>query len=108
MHAWGLRLRGAVRDLALAAPSVWPSAYRDSVGAPVRFCRSSIPSLHVPLSTLRGAPCGTPRMTRGRDGSLLLSRMTLAFTTQCRFSPAHHDLSRADSEHMSKGFSPWR
>ena len=29
------------------------------------------------LSTLRGAPCGTPRITRGRDGSLLLSRMTL-------------------------------
>jgi putative ABC transport system permease protein len=28
------------------------------------------------------------RMTRGQDGSLLLSCVTLSFTTQCRFSPA--------------------
>src|SRR2546421_4514512 len=28
-------------------------------------------------------------MTRGRDGSLLLSRMTLSFTTPRRFIPAH-------------------
>jgi hypothetical protein len=35
--------------------------------------RGSIPSPHVPLSTLRRHPCGRRRMTRGRCGSLLLS-----------------------------------
>jgi len=34
--------------------------------------QSSIPSLHIPLSTLRLRSCGRPRMTRGQDGSLLL------------------------------------
>ncbi len=34
--------------------------------------RSSIPSLHLPLSTLRPRPYGRDRMTRGRCGSLLL------------------------------------
>jgi hypothetical protein len=38
-----------------------------------RLFRSSIPCLHVPLSTLLWQPCGRPRMTRGQDGSLLLS-----------------------------------
>src|SRR6266849_2982187 len=54
-----------------------------------RLFRSSIPSLHVPLSTLRRQPCGSPRMTRGQDGSLLLSCVTLSFTTPRRFIPAH-------------------
>src|SRR6266851_8426166 len=48
-----------------------------------------MPSLHVPLSTLRWRPCGRPRMTRGQDGSLLLSCVTLSFTTPRRFIPAH-------------------
>ena len=50
--------------------------------------RSSILSPHVPLSTLRDLPYDVSRMTRGQDGSLLLSCMTLSFTTHCRFSPA--------------------
>src|SRR5690242_9745710 len=45
--------------------------------------------LRVPLSTLRRRPCDRQRMTRGRDGWLGLSRVTLAFTTPCRFGPAH-------------------
>jgi hypothetical protein len=40
-----------------------------------RLFRSSIPSLHVPLSTLRWQPHGWPCMTRGQDGSLILSCM---------------------------------
>jgi hypothetical protein len=36
-----------------------------------RLFRSSIPCLHVPLSTLRWQPYGWPHMTRGQDGSLL-------------------------------------
>src|SRR5262249_29511273 len=45
--------------------------------------------LRVPRSTLRRRPCDRQRMTRGRDGWLGLSRVTLAFTTPCRFVPAH-------------------
>jgi len=51
--------------------------------------RGSIPSLHVPLPTLRLRPRDLFRMTRGQDGSLLLSCVTLSFTTRRRFSPAH-------------------
>src|SRR3954447_13357217 len=43
----------------------------------------------MPLSTLHGSPRDDPRKTRGQDGSLLLSCKTLAFSTFCRFSPAH-------------------
>ena len=50
-----------------------------------RFFRGSILGLRVPLSTLRLRPCGRPRMTQGRCGSLNLQRMTLSFTTPCRF-----------------------
>ena len=58
-----------------------------------RLFRSSIPCLHVPLSTLRWQPCGWPCMTRGQDGSLGLSCMTLSFTTPRRFYPgARHGL----------------
>jgi hypothetical protein len=85
MHAQGLRPRRAVRNLAMAVPSVLPSAYPDSVGAPERCFRGSILSLHVPLSTLHGVPYDTPRMTRGQVGSLLLSCMTLSFTTRRQF-----------------------
>src|SRR5580658_10821598 len=41
-----------------------------------------------PCRTLRDPPYDVSRMTRGQDGSLLLSCVTLSFTTQCRFSPA--------------------
>src|SRR6516165_4863484 len=40
--------------------------------------------LRVPLSTLRCRPRDLQRMTRGRDGWLGLSRVTLAFTTPRR------------------------
>src|SRR5271169_4590549 len=37
MHAWGLRLRGGLRLLAIAQPSVLPSAMRNDVGTLVAF-----------------------------------------------------------------------
>src|SRR5665213_1364956 len=88
-HAWGLRPRGAVRNLAFAIPSMWPSPSPDRVGAPDRVFRGSIPSLHVPLSTLHAAPYDTSRMTRGQSGSLFLLCVSPSFTTRRRFSPAH-------------------
>jgi hypothetical protein len=51
--------------------------------------RGSIPSLHVPLSTLRRRPYERLRMTRGRCGSLHLQPMRLSLTSPCRFLPAH-------------------
>ena len=50
--------------------------------------RGSMAGLYIPLSTLPGWPHGQPAMTQGRYGSLRLYRMTLSFTTTCRFSPA--------------------
>ncbi len=47
--------------------------------------RGSIPSLHVPLSTLRYALTGRQRMTRGQCGWLNLHCWTLSFLTPCRF-----------------------
>src|SRR6516225_7025718 len=43
-----------------------PSACNDSVGALIAPFRSSIPSPPIPLFTLRRAPRGTQRKTRGR------------------------------------------
>src|SRR5947209_7805034 len=54
----------------------------------VGYFRGSMAGLHMPLSTLQGWPRGQPHMTQGRYGSLDLYRMTLSFTTTCRFSPA--------------------
>ena len=96
------------RDLAVSIPSVWPSAHPDCVGAPDRCFRSSIPRLHVPLSTLQGIRCGAPRMTRGQDSSLLLSCMTLSFTTQCRLVPAHRDCQSRTFHHTFVGRRPMK
>src|SRR5882724_7928689 len=46
--------------------------------------RGSIPSLSVPLSTLRAALCSTPRMTRGQCGSLFLHCNGLSPSIPCR------------------------
>src|SRR5450759_4151332 len=43
----------------------------------------------VPLSTLRHTPHDVPRMTRGQDGSLLLSWVGLSPTITCQFVLAH-------------------
>ncbi|HET6176246.1 MAG TPA: hypothetical protein VFE61_04880 [Candidatus Sulfotelmatobacter sp.] len=52
---WGLRLRQAERELAIAPTHV---AYRhyQSAGAQIASFRSSIPTPHIPLFTLRRAP----------------------------------------------------
>ena len=74
---------GASRDI--DAPDVafrFSSKRRHPGGS---FFRGSIPGPHVPLSTLHLRPCERRRMTRGRRGSLILHRMTLAFTAPRRF-----------------------
>ena len=87
-RAWGLRPRRACRGLAMASPPVWPSASEHSVGAPDELFHGSIPSPPVPLSTLHPRCRHRRRMTRGQDGSLLLSCGALSSPTSCRFIPA--------------------
>jgi len=47
--------------------------------------RGSLPSLHLPLSTLRRRRYRRPRMTRSRGGWLDLPRRGLSPLTPCRF-----------------------
>jgi hypothetical protein len=49
MHAWGLRLRGVWRVLAITPPPVWPSALLNGVGTPVAI-----------ISQLNGRPACAP------------------------------------------------
>jgi hypothetical protein len=81
---------GAVGDVAFRVP---PRRRHPEV----RFFRGSIPSLHMPLSTLRRRPCGRSHMTRGQRGLLDLHCVTLSFTTPCRFIPAHRRSAHDDS-----------
>jgi hypothetical protein len=61
-------------------PPVLPSAMRNDVGTLVAIISQLNTQPTCALSTLRHQPCDWPRMTRGQDGSLLLSCMTLSFT----------------------------
>ena len=63
---WGLRLRRTVPGLALASRQHVAFRQSENVGVLVEHFRSSIPSPPIPLFTLRDAPRGTPRKTRGR------------------------------------------
>ena len=65
-RAWGLRLRGIMRRLALPSAPVWPSPSGKSVGIPIYGFRSSIPCPLMPLSTLRRQPRDCLRKTQGQ------------------------------------------
>src|SRR6266852_4953460 len=83
----GLRLRRAGPELAYRPlPYCLPSSVTPSAPWNARF-RSSIQSLHMPLSTLPVQRYRRPHMTRGQDGLLGLSCRTLSFLTPCRFIP---------------------
>ena len=73
---------------AVVLPSGWP----DTVGAHDfgDFGANQLqgyPAHICPWPTLQGRRYRRPHMVRGQDGSLLLSSMTLAFTTSRRFIP---------------------
>ena len=59
-----------------------------------------------PCPTLQVRPLGRPHMARGQDGSLLLSCMTLSFTTSRRFIPTLSLLLYLLSLSEQTGFSP--
>ncbi len=58
-------------------------------GIPDLKFRGSMAGLSFPLSTLRCPPRDEQRMTRGQDGSLLLSCIGLSPTITCQFVLAH-------------------
>jgi hypothetical protein len=78
-HAWGLRPRRACFGLALTP---WQCCLPEETNSSALWCRivfrGSIPSLLVPLSTLRRRNYSLPCMTRGQYGSLLLHRLRLS------------------------------
>ena len=50
MHAWGLRLRGALRMLAIAHPPVLPSAMLNDVGNPFALISQQYPACMYPVN----------------------------------------------------------
>src|ERR1051325_41848 len=64
----------------------------------------------MPLSNASRATLPLPRMARGKDGSLLLSFMTLSFTTSRRFIPTNSRLKPAPHGQQSGNQirSAWR
>jgi len=91
MHAWGLRLRSARGALAYRA-SQYCLPVRLTPSAPLILAISELTTSGYPaymclFPTLQVRSCGRPHMGRGQDGSLLLSCMTLSFTTSHRFIP---------------------
>ena len=75
-----------------AHAAVLPSGWPDTVGAHGfgdfgAHQLQGYPAHICPWPTLQVQPHDWPHMARGQDGSLLLSCMTLAFTTSRRFVP---------------------
>src|SRR5437870_11034946 len=73
--------------LALTRTALLPSVQADAVGSLFRRFRSSIPSPHMPLSNASSAASRLPSHGSGSGWSLLLSCVTLSFTTPRRFIP---------------------
>jgi len=79
--------------LALTRTALLPSVQADAVGSLICRFRSSIPSPQMPLSNASSAASRLPSHGSGSGWSLLLSCVTLSFTTPCRFIPALSSLS---------------
>ena len=78
-----------------------PSACNDSVGALIAPFRSSIPSPPIPLFTLRRAPRGTQRKTRGRA-------VRYSFLVRLFHSLLRAGLSRRSITRPHRSYSPLR
>ena len=97
MRAWGLRLRRAAPHSRNARRNV---AFR--VVLPRRRPRCLFSELngqptYTPVQRFKCVLTVRPRMARGQDGSLLLSCMTLSFTTPRRFIPTLSELFEQNS-----------
>ncbi len=87
MHARGLRLRGVLRVLALAHPSVLPSAMMNDVGTPIAIISqlNTLPALPPVNASMAASRLATHDSGPGRLATPF--RMTLSFTTPRRFYP---------------------
>src|ERR1035441_6441685 len=83
---------------ALSRSALLPSVQVDAVGSLDYRFRSSIPSPHMPLSNASSAASRLPSHGSGSGWSLLLSCVTLAFTTPCRFIPTLSNLKGRSTE----------
>jgi hypothetical protein len=73
MHAWVLTTPPGCGTLAITRTALLSSAKADTVDSRIGRFRSSMPCLHMYLSTLQVRLCSRPRMTRIQDGWLFLS-----------------------------------
>ena len=72
-----LRPRRAVQTLVLARRTYCPPPSQQRRRPECESLRGSMADLCIPLPTLRCRPCGRPRTTQGRCGSLLLPPQTI-------------------------------
>src|SRR6266853_4568743 len=98
MHAWGLRLRSARVALAICRAPQYCLPVSLTPSAPLILAFSELtisgyPACMCLFPTLQVRRYRRPHMGRGQDGSLLLSCMTLSFTTSRRFIPTLSRLS---------------
>ena len=101
--------------LAFTRTSVLPSALLDAVGTLIfaisELIYFGIPSLHMPLSNASSASLPPPSHGSGSGWSLLLSCMTLSFTTSRRFIPTLSKLKHAPPKapilHGVRGPETW-
>ena len=109
MHAWGLRLRSACGALARYRAPQYCLPVRLTPSAPLilaisELTNSGYPAYMCPCPTLQVRGCPTALAWLGaRMDSLLLSCMTLSFTTSRRFIPT---LSRR-KRLPHRAASPW-
>ena len=73
----------------MALPSVWPSAYMDSVGALKNIFGAQYPARLYPCLRFAVGFAANNAKLGARMDRLLLSCETLSFSTSCRFNPAH-------------------
>jgi len=90
--------------LALSRTALLPSVQVDAVGSLDYRFRSSIPSPHMPLSNASSAASRLPSHGSGSGWSLLLSCVTLAFTTPCRFIPTLSNLKGRSTDRARAHF----
>ena len=86
-RAWGLRLRGITRRLALSPACVLPSPSVHRVSIPDLSSRSSIPCPLMPHAYASMAASRPPPQDWRPGGSLLLSCRTLSFPTNMPVYP---------------------
>ncbi len=100
MHAWGLRLRRVRQVLAIAHPSVLPSAMRNDVGTPIAI----ISQLHtLPACAPVNASMAASRLAMHDSGSGWFAKPFLYDSSIHYSTPVHPGALRSLLGHGSFG-----